>query len=300
MPRNLLLFAFFLLCGACNRPPAGLYETRAYDKVEFVKRDGTPLYMDIFVPQNAPTPRPAVILYHGGGWMFGDRSDERDMARFLATMGYTAATADYRLCTLKGPHYPAPVQDCLAAIKFIRSHAADYGVDPARIAVGGDSAGGQLALMVGLVRDHAVFKDDSFPGVSSDVAAVIDLYGPTDLIPMYEGIGPHRLILKLFAQAYGGGTAQQLPDQYRAASPISHVRSDAPPVLLVHGECDSVVPFDQSVRLHEAIQKAGGRSRLVRVPGAEHGWIIQFNGSVNMRTLPAIANFLGSVFPQGV
>lgn len=287
---SLLLLVF----GACNRPPAGFYETKSVE-VEYVKRGATSLHMDVFMPLNAAAPRPAIVLYHGGGWIVGERKDERDLARFLASMGYTAATASYRLCTEKGPHYPIPVQDALAAVKFMRSHAADYGVDPQRIAVGGESAGGQIALMVGLVKDPSIFGDDSFPGVSSEVSAVLSIYGPTDMTPLFDkAIG----IVRRMGVAYLGCGPRECPEKWKAASPVTYVRKDAPPVLMIQGDRDVVVPFEQAEMFQKAMESVGGRSHLVRVRGAGHGWGLLFNENDNMRTLPAIAQFLAGVFPR--
>ena len=278
----------------CSRPPVGIYQVASQEGVEFVRRDGKPLLIDIYSPVNGPTLRPAVLLFHGGGWSANDRRTERPLARFLASMGYTAATADYRLCKPGGPHFPIPVQDALAAVKFMRSHAAEHGVDPGRIAVSGDSAGGELALLIGLAKDPAFFGDDSYPGVSSEVSAVINHYGPTDLPAMVN----LNLLLGRIGRSYLGGTLKEIPEAYRQASPISYVRRDAPPVLTLHGDKDVIVPFAQAVELHEAILKAGGRSTLVRVPGTGHNWVEHFNSEASLRTLPVLVQFLARVFPQ--
>ncbi|MEK6644747.1 MAG: alpha/beta hydrolase [Planctomycetota bacterium] len=293
---NTFVFIFpslSLLSLACNRPPAGLYDVKS-TTVDYVTRGTTKLYMDVFTPINAPAPRPAVVLFHGGGWVVGDRSDECNLAAFLASMGYTAATASYRLCTEQGPHYPIPMQDALAAVKYMRSHAADFGADPTRIAVGGESAGGQLALMIGLVKDHAIFGDDSHAGVSTEVSAVINIYGPSDLSLLFAGSG---FVVQKLALAYLGCTPRDCPEKWKAASPVTYVRKDAPPVLTIQGDNDTVVPYAQAETLQKAIQAVGGRSRLVRVRGAGHGWGLLFNAHENMRTLPAITQFLAHVFP---
>lgn len=278
----------------CGRPPAGIYQVTSRENVEFVVRDGKPLLMDVFSPVSGPTPRPAIILFHGGGWAINDRNKELPLARFLASMGYTAATADYRLCTPRGPHFPIPVQDALAAVKFVRSHAAEFGVDPESLAVCGDSAGGELALLVGLAKDPSVFGDVSYPGVSSAVSAVINHYGPTDLPALVD----RKIYLEKIGRTFLGGTFKELPEPYRAASPISYVRSDAPPVLTLHGDQDIVVPIEQAVELHEAILKAGGRSILVRNLGAGHNWVEHFHGEASLRTLPVLVDFLSRVFPR--
>jgi acetyl esterase/lipase len=288
--------AILLPCASagCSRAPAGYYEIQAAEKTEFIQREGKPLVMDIYMPVNGQAVRPAVVLFHGGGWRVNNRSEDRAMAQYLASMGYTAATADYRLCTRHGPHYPIPMQDAMAAVKFIRSHAADYGVDPARIAVGGDSAGGGMALLLGLVKDHSIFKDDSYPGVSSEVEAVINFYGPTDLLTLSQ----LNFYLKDIGSVYLGGLLKDRAEEYREASPITHVRKDAPPILTLHGDQDFVVPFEQAESLHEAILKAEGRSLLVKVTGAGHNWVPHFNSSASLRSLPAVIQFLDRVFPQ--
>lgn len=295
--KHLTFFSFWglFLC-ACNRPPAGFYETKAVENVDYVTRDGQKLLMDLYQPTNATGPRPAVLLLHGGGWVMGNRTQERDLARFLASMGYVSATAQYRLCNKK-IHHSVPVQDALAAVKYLRSHAAEYGIDPERIAIGGESAGGQLSLLVGLVRDPSIFKDDSYPGVSTQVSAVIDIYGPTDLAACYKS---GSWIVNWFLDSYLGGPPEKFPDAYKEATPLTHVRKDSPPVLIVHGDRDSMLGYQtHAERLHKAIREAGGQCQLVRVRGAGHGWGLNFTGNDSMRTLPAITQFLAKVFPDG-
>ncbi len=272
----------------CNPPPVGIYETTSYDGVEFIRRGDKPLLMDVVVPTVAPMPRPAVLVLHGGGWVSGDRSLDKDMARFLASLGYTAATADYRLYP-EGGVYPASVADSLAAVKFLRSHADDYGIDARRVAIAGESAGGQLALLVGMVEDHAIFRDESFPGVRSDVQAVVAIYAPTDLAALWKEGG---WITRRLGIGYLGCPPDQCPDKWREASPITHARGDTPPILILHGDQDRVVPISQADRLHSALKAAGAPSLLARVPGGSHGWGLYFNGVQSQRTLPIIAQFL--------
>jgi len=278
----------------CNRPPVGFYETQVHSNVEYVKRGDQSFCMDIVEPVGAASPRPAVLLLHGGGWIVGNRSNEFAMARFLGTLGYTAATASYRLCDDQ-VHHPAPVQDALAAIKFLRAKGGQYGIDPNRIAIGGESAGGHLALLVGLTKDPRIYQDDSYPGVPSDVSAVIDIYGPTLLGPQYKGA---TWIVKRFLDSYLGGPPEKFPDRYAEASPLNHVRRDAPPVLILHGDMDNVVDFEQAAMLNKALRDCGGRCELVRVTGAMHGWGLEFTSNDSMRTLPAITQFLARVFPE--
>lgn len=290
---QLLTFAVCTISVGCAKPPLGLYETQSFDNVEFVRRGEKPILMDIFVPLDAPTPRPAVLIFHGGGWAVGDRGYNREMAAFFASMGYTAATADYRLW-LDGDVYPAPVQDALAAVKFLRSKASDYGIDPDRIAACGESAGGHMALLLALAQDHAAFGDDSHPGVRSDVCAAIDIYGPTNMPELYSQGG---WMVRKIGEGFLGCLPDDYPDKWAAASPITYVRHDAPPVLIVHGDRDTVVPFSQAELLAEAIRKVDGPCEIVRAKGSGHGWGLRFNGIESQRTLPVMIDFLRRVFP---
>jgi len=286
-------FAVCALTAGCAKPPLGLYETQSFDNVEFVRRGDKPILMDIFVPLGAPTPRPVVLIFHGGGWAVGDRGYNREMAAFFASMGYTAATADYRLW-LDGDIYPAQVQDALAAVKFLRTKAGDYGIDPDRIATCGESAGGHMALLLALAKDHAVFGDDSYPGVRSDVCAVIDIYGPTNMPELYNQGG---WMVKKIGEGFLGCLPQDSPEKWAAASPITYVRPDAPPVLIVHGNRDTVVPYSQAELLAEAISKVDGPCEIVRATGSGHGWGLRFSGIESQRTLPVMVDFLRRVFP---
>lgn len=291
---GLVSFALTVLA-ACNRPPVGLYETRVIENVPYVTRGDRALLMDIYQPVGLPSLRPAVLLFHGGGWMYGDRTMMRPAAKYLASMGYVSATAQYRLTTDKTVHYPAPIQDALAAVKFLRANAGHYHLDADRIAVGGFSAGGQMALLLGLVKDHTIFKDDSYPGISSVVQAVIDESGPTDLAALYEQGG---YLIHVLGDAYLGGQPDKYPERYAEASPISHLRADGPPILILQGDRDQVVPFDQAARLGQALGKVGARSILVRLPGCEHAWCEPFEGRDSLRALPIITHFLAGVFPE--
>lgn len=277
-----------LLVTGCRHPPVGVYETTSKDGVEYVVRPTGPLLMDIVEPVGAQTPRPAVLLLHPGGWAAGSRADMKELATFLASLGYTAATADYRLWP-KCECYPAPVQDSLAAVKFLRSRAKDYGIDPEKIVIGGESAGGSLALLVGLAKDHSIFDDASFPGVSAHVSAVIDIYGPTDMPRVYkDGIW----IVKRIGIGYLGAAPNEAPQKWKESSPVTHVHADAPPVLIIHGDKDVVVPYSQAELLAKRLAEVGVDYQLVRVPGGVHGWGSHFSRVENQRTLPVLVHFL--------
>jgi len=279
-----------LLAGivGCQNPAPSMYQTRAWEGVTYVERGKTALKMDIVAPVGMKGPRPAVIMVHGGAWTFGGRQWMRASADFLASMGFVSAAIDYRL-TPTGAKYPDQVRDCLAAVKFLRSHAGDYGINPDRIAIGGDSAGGHLSLLVGLTRDTSIYGDDSYPGVSTDVCAIVDIYGPTDMLSLYKTC---PWMVRPDIERFIGGTPATAPDKWREASPMTHVRGDAPPVLILHGDGDAIVNYKQAEDLEKAIRAAGGTCQLIRVRGGTHGWCLFFTDNDSLRTLPSLVRFL--------
>ena len=278
----------------CHRRPVGLHDFQTRRNVIFAERGDQPLAMDIVVPNGTDTPRPAVLWIHGGGWIGGDRIHMTAMTQMMASFGYVSATADYRL-TAAGARFPDPVQDVAAAVRFLRKNAGRFNIDPDRIAVGGDSAGGHLALLVGLCQDADILGGDPHPDVSSRVCAVVDIYGPTDLVPLFE-IAPWHM--KPLLTDLTGGTPKENPDVWARASPINHVRPDAPPILILHGDRDTTVPYRQSVILAERCRDRGAACSLARVRGAGHGWISIPYGQTNQSTLPLIVQFLARVFAE--
>lgn len=241
--------------------------------IEYARAGDLPLRLDLYVPQSAPKPRPLVVWIHGGGWRTG--SKEQCRATPLVQHGYVVASINYRL-THEG-RWPAQIEDCKAAIRWLRSQADVYGIDPQRIGVWGSSAGGHLAAMLGTSGDvkeleGALGNLDR----SSRVQAVCDWCGPSDLTAMAAQApkrgqsdpnapdAPEAFLL--------GGPVRDLLDKARAASPITYVTPDDPPFLIMHGDNDRVVPYQQSVLLDEALRKAGVESKLHTVAGGGHAF----------------------------
>ncbi|HWB61046.1 MAG TPA: alpha/beta hydrolase [Chthoniobacteraceae bacterium] len=236
-------------------------------------------------------PYPLVVWIHGGAWKLGDKN--WDNLGFLLKHGYAIASVDYRF-TGEAP-FPAQIQDCNTALNFILAHAADYGVDPKRFIVAGGSAGGHLALLLGMARTQKDFGAD--PAIKP--LAIVDFFGPADFTQLlpdlkaensakgeqdYEGAVPALL----------GGEADKVPDKAKAASPVTYVAADNPPVLIVHGTKDPEVPFDQSRRLHEALDKAGVKNQLLPVENAGHDDGNFYKPDVQSKILA----FLDSIFTQ--
>jgi acetyl esterase/lipase len=224
--------------------------------------------LDVYVPTRVPPPGgwPAVLAVHGGGWRGGSKRDYGQMAAELVPYGHVVVAVDYTLSSPAAPSWPANLEDLRAAVRWLRRNASVYHVDPNRIAVMGASAGGHLAALLATAPD----ADGTTPETSTSarVQAVIDFYGPTDLAALAERSRGAAPSVALFL----GGGPKDVPDRYAAASPARQVTRDTPPMLLIHGAADRLVPPDQSRRLAAALEQAGVPHRLIVVPGARHGF----------------------------
>ena len=228
---------------------------------------GRDLHAEIAYPKDKTGPLPAVIYIHGGGWVGG--SYKGSPINGLARAGYFAASIEYRLSN--EAKWPAQIEDCKLGVRWLRANAARYNIDPNRIGVWGESAGGHLVACLGTMADQKQFEGDGgYPGVSSAVQAVVDFYGPTDfdgpLTPIYsdEAI---RLTEGLF-----GVPHDQDPALWKSGSPVDFVKAGDPPMLLVHGDADTLVPLVQSTVFDDALTKAGVPHQLVVVKNGGHGF----------------------------
>lgn len=224
-----------------------------------------PLELDLYLPPGLGGPAPVVVYVHGGGWQRGSRRDpppllDADFYDQIAAHGLAVAAVDYRLSG--EARFPAPLEDVRAAVDWVRENASAYGLDAGRVFLWGDSAGGHLALLAALtgaaVRGVvAWFPVTDLAGMPSDLAAA---GGVPDT-------GPDSREARLL-----GAPAASVRDLARQAGPVTHAHPGAPPVLLVHGTADDLVPAAQSVRLAEALRRAGAQVELELVPGASHFW----------------------------
>ena len=235
--------------------------------IEYGNPDGQHLKLDLARPKSGAGPFPAVLCIHGGGFRAGSREGYDGLCVRLAERGYVAATASYRLA----PKYqfPAAVHDVKAAVRWLRSQAQQYHIDPERIGATGGSAGGHLAQFLAVTGDVRQFEGDgSIPGVSSRVACVVNVYGPSDFTQSYGNSVDAAEVLPLWL----GGNLEQARARHILASPLYWVTPEAAPTLCIHGTADKYVAHDQSVRLVERLRAAGVEADLLTLPGAGHGF----------------------------
>ncbi|MCG5447606.1 alpha/beta hydrolase [Micromonospora hortensis] len=228
-----------------------------------------PLTLDLVVPVEAPQPVPVLVWIHGGAWLFGSPKQPADWLMeadpFAAAIraGFAVASAQYRLSG--EAHFPAQLDDVKAAVRWLRRHGDQVGVDRERIGVWGESAGGHLASMVALTGDD---QDDS------DVRAAVCWYAPSNLLTMQSQAHPSGTINHDAADSPEslliGAPLADNPGLGRVASPITYVTDQAPPMLLIHGDQDVVVPVGQSEELAAALTAVGAEVELSVVPGADH------------------------------
>jgi acetyl esterase/lipase len=252
-----------------NQPvifPGGV---RAWHDVVYQTLPGyRPQIVDIYVPA-MPGPHPLILYIHGGGWMAGHTRHSGALADFpkvlaaLAAEGFTVASLEYRLAA--EARFPAQLQDVNAAIRFLRAHAAEYRIDPARVGLWGGSAGGHLAALTGVTcRDT---KLDPQSGKDGCVQAVVTWYGVYDFRELATPANGTAWSLLL------GCDAPCPADRIAAASPVSYIDAKDPPFLLIHGEADKTVPVAQSHLGEAALRKAGVPVESIYIPGVDHSFI---------------------------
>lgn len=273
-----LIAPIVLTCVLLTNLPARAAESRVVREVEYARVGEHRLLLDLYLPPSLPPPaeraasrRPPLIVWvHGGAWRGGSKSDMP--LKPLVEKGYAVASVDYRLSTVAP--FPAQVHDIKAAVRFLRAKQAEYGYDARRIAVTGSSAGGHLAALVGVTNGNKELEGTvgDHPDQSSDVQAIISLFGMSDLTTILAQSTPHGLSVRVPAlQLLLGGQPDQKPDLARLASPVFHVDAKDPPLLLIHGDQDPQAPINQSHELQGKYEALKLPHRFVVIHGAGHG-----------------------------
>lgn len=251
-----------------RRLPAGVEQKR---DIVYATVGERKLHLDLYYRPQSKQPLPLVIWIHGGGWRSGSKQNPRH-ALTLLDHGFAVASVEYRLSG--EAIFPAAIEDCKAAISFLRQNAAAFRVDSRRFGAWGSSAGGHLVALLGTTNDvddfntHAVCRR-----ASPSVQAVCNWFGPTDFLRMNDFPGKiDHDDAKSPESLFIGGPIQQHKPQVARANPIRFVSTGDPPMLLMHGESDQLVPYNQSELLHAELVKQRVDSTLYRVKGGDHGF----------------------------
>lgn len=268
-------------CVVAEPPKASLRQER---DVVFARVGDETLRLDLAMPADGGGPYPAVVCLHGGGWVGGDRKQMTGTIEVLARRGYVAVTPDYRLAPTH--RFPACVEDCKEAVRWLRGNAGAYRIDPARIGVVGLAAGGHLACLLGVTE-----PGDGLEGTgdnatqSSAVQAVVSFAGPTDLTS--EALWTRETLSRNLLP-WLGGSPRDKADLYRKASPVHYRPRTPPPFLLVHGTADPVVPINQAHALADRLRGASGQVRILVLEGEGHTWA----GAALLRSIDRMLSFL--------
>jgi acetyl esterase/lipase len=294
-----LLAAFLQAAPAAPAVPTRhlVLEYQAQGNITYAVAGGVELKLDLYKPRAAGPPRPVMVFVHGGGWVSGAKEDAVLWLAPWLQSGWAAVNVEYRLARVA--HAPAAVEDVRCALRWVDRYAKDHGLDPARIVMSGDSAGGHLALMAALAPESAGLDRGctvpypagtnswvSVPARDVRPAAVVSWYGITDVAGMLAGEGARGYAVEWVGNRRDADKAAAL------VSPVEYVAAGGPPVITVHGDADTVVPYAHATRLHAALDKAGVKNRLVTIPGGAHG---RFPPAEMDRAYDAIEAFLAEV-----
>jgi acetyl esterase/lipase len=231
------------------------------------------LVLDLYQPENRSGNLPVVVWMYGGAWRARNREQQAPRASWLATHGYAVAVIDYRLSS--EALFPAQINDCKAAVRWLRANAAKLMLDTGHIGAWGESSGGHLAALLGVTGGVADLEGDmGNADQSSRVQAVVDFFGPTDFLQMDAHALPSATLkhdpLASPESKLVGGAIQENVAKVARANPITYVTNEAPPFLIVHGEQDLLVPLHQSELLYEALKRARVDVTFYKIAGAGH------------------------------
>lgn len=267
---------------------------RAIPNVVYLNQGGRQEQLDLYLPMGPVPPggRPVILALPGGGWRWVRRDDLGVTVSKFAKFGYVVAVADYAYASSQpGTHvWPTNVEDVRQAVRWLKTNAGRYGIDPNAVAVWGESAGGNLAALLGTYPDgplaDAPDPNPSAATVSARVQAVVDFYGPSDLAKLYQEAPRVRPYLSTFL----GGSPDQYPDRYRDASPVAHVSAGSPPFLIFQGTADTANLADQSSELGTRLALAGVPVHVEMLQGLPHGFRLKLGHGVDYTSM--VLNFL--------
>jgi acetyl esterase/lipase len=270
------------------------YAAADYDiqpNVTYSIANNTELKLDLYLPKDHKTPSPTLVLFHGGGWV--DGAKERNIFYLLPylSMGWTVINVEYRLA--RNSLAPAAIEDCRCSLRWVMYHAKEYNIDTSRIVLTGTSAGGHLSLISGMLPMGNPF-DRQCPTTGPEkwnsptepqikIAAIVNWFGIADVAEILDG--PNA---KHYAMEWLGSRSDRL-DLARQLSPINYVRAGIPPIITIQGDQDDIAPYDGTVRMHAALDKAGVPNKLITLKGRKHGG---FSREEFVSSMAAIREFL--------
>jgi acetyl esterase/lipase len=268
---------------------AGDYDIQP--NVTYSIANNTELKLDLYLPKNRSTPKTTLVLFHGGGWVDGQK--ERNVLFLLPYLaeGWAAVNVEYRMA--RNSRAPAAVEDCRCALRWLTYHAKDYNLDTSAFVLTGTSAGGHLALITGMLPANSLFdrqcpteastRWNQGPAPPLKVAAIVNWFGIADVAELIDGPNAKHYAMEWF------GSMSNRAELARQLSPINYVRAGLPPIITIHGDQDDVAPYSQAVRFHAALDKANVPNQLLTIHGRKHDG---FNRQEWVDSYAAIREFL--------
>jgi acetyl esterase/lipase len=260
---------------------SALAEYQVFPNLTYVTASNYEVKLDIYQRRNQASPRPTVLFMHGGFWAAGQKEISVMSLMPWLEMGWNVVNVEYRLARVAPA--PAAVEDCMCALRYVAANAKSYNIDVNRIVMSGESAGGHLSLTTGMIPESEGLARQCEGEPLPKVAAIVNFYGITDVADVIDG--PHKA--NLAAQ-----WVASMPNRNEIAhrvSPLTYVRPGLPPILTIHGDQDQMVPYQQAVRLHEALAKVNAPHQLLTIPGGKHG---QFTAEERVHIWVTIREFL--------
>lgn len=241
--------------------------------VTYETANNTDLKLDLYLPKDRSKPSPTLVLFHGGGWVAGEKEQNVLYLLPYLSMGWTVVNVEYRLA--RNSPAPAAVEDCRCSLRWLFYHAKDYNIDTSRIVLTGTSAGGHLSLMSGMLPDGSIF-DRQCPTDGSTkwrtptepvikIAVIVNWFGIADVADILEGPNAKHYAIEWF------GSRPDRMELARQLSPINYVRPGIPPIISIQGDQDDIAPYADTVKLHAALDKARVPNRLITLKGRNHG-----------------------------
>jgi acetyl esterase/lipase len=259
-----VLFAS-VICASAQETTARLFHTfTVVPNITYLTASNYESKLDLYVTRTPERPLPTLIYIHGGGWVAETKELRNLEVLPYLEMGMNVVNVDYRLAKIA--HAPAAVEDARCALRWVISNAKQYGIDPERLVLAGGSAGAHLALLAAMLPQAEGFDRLCFGPDVLKVAAVVSWYGVTDLAELMD-------LPSLPTATIWLGSNPNREQLAKRISPLTYVRAGLPPMFLLHSVTDPIVPYSQSVRLHEALDKVGVANELLTIPGGRHGYL---------------------------